>query len=143
MKAMGEQRWFGWVRRLIGYEPIRHGRLEMGLLRAAFAWVLAAGVHVHASGLKAQPRPHGFGRWMDFTFAGDPAWFEPMLAGCFVAIGLFACGWVPLVALQWELWGSEQVQSLEQLSAHFLPEVVMQLGSCLEETKAVVTETNL
>jgi hypothetical protein len=112
MKAMGEQRWFGWVRRLIGYEPIRHGRLEMGLLRAAFAWVLAAGMHVHASGLRAQPRPHGFGRWIDFTFIGDPAWFEPLLTGCFVAIGLFACGFVPLVALGYVLVFQTAVSTL-------------------------------
>ena len=79
--------------------PVRYGRLELALLRAAFAWIVYDTVaRLHRS-YTTQPHPNGLAHWVDLTFLSDPVVW-PILQGVFVvALLAYAVG----VALPWAL----------------------------------------
>jgi hypothetical protein len=80
------------LRWLFHRELIARGRLELVLLRVAFALLLFWNLPSEAARWTGQPHPHGFGQWIDFTFAANPTWFSMGWIASVIGIALYAAG---------------------------------------------------
>jgi hypothetical protein len=75
---------------LLAFEPMRHAKWEVVLMRLGLAWV-AWGSFLGNSEFTAQPHPNGIAQWMDLTFLSEDAtegWLRWLAKGSLVAFVL-------------------------------------------------------
>jgi hypothetical protein len=75
----GRTKWAAIIADWWRYEPIRHAKWEVFLLRLGLAWVTWITLQGD-SNFTTQPHPNGIARWMDLTFLSDDAlesWLRP------------------------------------------------------------------
>jgi hypothetical protein len=78
-KKMGQSKWAATIAEWWRYEPIRHAKWEVLLLRLGLVWVVWITLQGN-SNFNTQPHPNGIARWMDLTFLSDDtleSWLRP------------------------------------------------------------------
>lgn len=100
MSAMqGKGGWMGWLKALMVFEPIRHAKWELFVLRLGLAYV-AWGTFAGSSDFTGQSHPNGIAHWMDLTFLSDDAtegWLRMVARGSLVAFVLGVPGVLSLL----------------------------------------------
>jgi hypothetical protein len=78
---------------------VRHAPWELLLMRVFFAGALAYSIRENWPTFTSQPVPHGLARWFDFSFLSNPSLFSLLEPVCWVCLGVYAAGFLPVLSL--------------------------------------------
>lgn len=79
--------------------PFEHRPWELAAMRAALALLLLWSLRSNWPGFDSMPKPHGLGRWIDFSFFGDPAALGVLSGVYMAALVCYAAGVLHVPAL--------------------------------------------